>query len=68
MDTFAYSNLPSVSGMAGNYCPMAIPTTMQIATHTVRYRSKKPIPFFPFSISLFLSSYRRKSISAILPF
>lgn len=46
MDTFAYSNFPSVLDMAGNHCPMAIPTTMQIVTHTVRYCSKKPIPFF----------------------
>ncbi len=47
MDTFAYSNLLKVSGIAGINCPIATPAIMHAATHNVKYFSKNPIPCFP---------------------
>jgi hypothetical protein len=44
IDTLAYSNFPRVSGITGNNLPSAIPTTMQAATHTLKYLSKNDIP------------------------
>jgi hypothetical protein len=41
-ETCAYVKRASVSGTAGRSWPMATPATMQSATHTVRYRPKRP--------------------------
>ena len=46
IETFAYSNLLKVSGITGINRPMATPTIIHAATHSVRYFSKKPNPFF----------------------
>jgi len=51
IDTFAYSNLLKVSGIEGTNCPIATPTIMHTATHTVRYFSKNLILYF---LALFL--------------
>src|SRR6056297_2507786 len=51
IETFAYSNLLSVSGTAGINLPTATPATMQSATHSVKYRPNTPIS----SATLFLS-------------
>ena len=57
IDTFAYSNLLKVSGIEGTNCPIATPTIMHTATHTVRYFSKKPNPLFSCIVSLSLKFY-----------
>ena len=44
MDTFAYSHFEIVSGNADHSLPTATPVMMQIATHRLRYFSKKLRP------------------------
>ena len=57
IDTFAYSNLLKVSGITGINRPMATPTIIHAATHSVRYFSKKPNPFYSCIASLLLMFY-----------
>src|SRR5690606_13317559 len=63
MDTFAYSNLLKVSGIAGINCPIATPAIMHAATHSVRYFSKNPNPFFSCIGFLLLKLYASNSFN-----
>lgn len=75
IDTCAYSSLLRASGNPGNLIPMNTPSKMHIATHAVRYLSKKPSPplsFRPTALAsgvviLFTPTVLKLPIHVVLP-